>query len=314
VSGSSVSSAFTYDRVGNIASEVKTISSIPYTTSYIYTRNNVINYITTPDGAITKYEFGSSGEVNKVKRKEPGTSFTQVISNVDYGPHSLPTNITYTNGIVSIRTYDSDHAYRLTNILSQKGPYKHQDISYTYDNVGNILTIADNSSTNTAKTITFTYDDLNRLVSATSSDAVAGSNFSETYTYNSLGNILSKTGIGSYSYDGDTGTLYANPHAPTTIGGVSMTYDINGNLTSDSTNTYSWNYKNQIESATTTSDTLNYLYDQSGSRASMTSISGTIITPNMYYEKEGSTQRRHIYLGDNLISTIETISGTTVIW
>ena len=51
----------------------------------------------------------------------------------------------------------------------------------------------------------------------------------EVYTYNKLGNLMSKTGKGSYSYPA-TGS--AHPHAVTsTSDGQSYVYDANGNMT-----------------------------------------------------------------------------------
>lgn len=67
-----------------------------------------------------------------------------------------------------------------------------QNVSYTYDAVGNITKITDNSSTTLRTIVDYTYDDLNRLTNASTTDAV-GSPYREVFAYNPIGNLISKT-------------------------------------------------------------------------------------------------------------------------
>ena len=120
----------------------------------------------------------------------------------------------------------------------------YQDNHYTYDANGNITKIVDSSDTKSAKTVNYTYDDLNRLTGATATNVASGtSTYTHTFTYDAIGNLTNKSDLGNYSY---AGTNNANPHAATTINSVTNTYDNNGNLTSDGTKTITWNYKNQL--------------------------------------------------------------------
>jgi len=77
----------------------------------------------------------------------------------------------------------------------------------------------DQVAVTTMRTIAYTYDPLDRLVSATGA-------VSESYEYDAIGNLTSKGGV-SYGYqDG------AHVHAVTHLGGVErFAYDINGNMT-----------------------------------------------------------------------------------
>ena len=105
------------------------------------------------------------------------------------------------------------------------------DRSYTYDNVGNVTTIADNL---VAQTQTFDYDARDRLTHAATSGGTVGT-YDESYTYDPIGNLTSKGATASpvaYAYP-TGGQGVARPHAPTTIGGRAQTYDANGNLTGD---------------------------------------------------------------------------------
>lgn len=97
-----------------------------------------------------------------------------------------------------------------------------QCIAYTYDANGNITQIVDNSASNAAKTVNYTYDSLNRLIVASSSNAVSGSNYRQTFTYDALGNILNGP-LGTYTYGSTPSSTYADPDAATSISNSSST-------------------------------------------------------------------------------------------
>jgi hypothetical protein len=89
------------------------------------------------------------------------------------------------------------------------------------------------------------YDPLNRLIGATTTQS-AGGDYAQTYTYSAIGNITAKSDAGSYTYAGDQGSNYANPHAASSINGSTYTYDRNGNLTAAGTRVNSWDYQNRL--------------------------------------------------------------------
>jgi RHS repeat-associated protein len=158
-----------------------------------------------------------------------------------------------------------------------------QDLTYAYDKAGNITTLSDTSQTHSAKTSNYSYDNLYRLTRASTTNASYGSNYLETYSYNAIGNILNKSDIGNYSY---TDSGYSNPHAATTIGTSTITYDNNGNQTNDGIWTNAWDYNNRLinsskgtSTATTTLST--YIYDDSLATGWSTSWSwSTTVTTN----------------------------------
>jgi YD repeat-containing protein len=130
-----------------------------------------------------------------------------------------------------------------------------QDLTYTYDANGNITHLVDASFTKTAKKVDYTYDDLNRLIKASTTPDVAsgaphsGSNYTEAWTYDALGNILTDatstggvTATTTYTYAGNTGSSYADPDAATQIGNDALTYDKNGNTLTGFglTNVFDW--------------------------------------------------------------------------
>jgi RHS repeat-associated protein len=307
---SGADTTYDYNSNGGISSETKTINANTYKTSYTYDRQGNKLVIVYPDSAQVQYTYNNGGLLEKVEQKESGGSFANVVSNLDYSPTGTPTVIAYNNSVTTTNTYDANALYRLTNKVSVNGVSSHlQDTAYTYDANGNITQIVDASNTDTLKIATYDYDDLNRMVNADiTSVAVGQSNYTYTYTYNEIGNITSGP-TGTYVYNGSSGTNYANPHAATSINGVTNTYDKDGNLLTDGTLTNRWNYKDQLITSTDGTFTRTYSYDQSGSRVS--SDDGIIVTeyPNKYYTYDGTTKTKNIYAGDILVSTITTASS-----
>jgi RHS repeat-associated protein len=106
-----------------------------------------------------------------------------------------------------------------------------QNITYTYDAVGNITKIVNASPTDASSTVTYAYDDLYRLTSASLGGVPTGvSGYGQTYVYDALGNILNKSDLGSYGYATGTTPGYANPDAVISLPGLAQNYDNNGNL------------------------------------------------------------------------------------
>lgn len=180
-----------------------------------------------------------------------------------------------------------------------------QDITYTYDTVGNITKIVDNSSTTAARITNYLYDGLYRLLQASSTNLALSPLYTETYAYDALGNILSKSDQGTYAY---SGSGYANPHALTSIATsgatTTLTYDNNGNLTQMGPATHAWLYSNRIGTSTVGSAVLTYAYDHTGERTFLGSPSATTTTANKHYELEDGEPSKSIYLGDELIATV----------
>src|SRR3989344_3699334 len=173
---------------------------------------------------------------------------------------------------------------------------------WSYDQVGNITQIMDASQTNAGKTITYTYDDLHRLLTSSITGAANGDNVGRTYTYSAIGNILTASDQGAYLYEG---TNYANPHATTKVGTAVYAYDNNGNLTGDGTWTHGWEYDNRLKQSVNGGTTVTYGYDHSGQRVKLVNGSSTTRYANKLYNSDGTKNVKHIYAGTQLIATLE---------
>ncbi len=233
-----------YDALRNTAREIKTINSSAYQTDYTYDRAGNMLTITNPDSSKVQYTYNTSGQLESVSRKEAADAgFASVVTNFDYGPTGSIVTQANANGTTTTNTYDAAKLYRLARKLTvNSGGTKLQDINYTYDAVGNITQTVNASQTNAAKTTVYTYDALNRLLTTTATGAANGQNYSQNFTYDAIGNMLTGP-AGTYTY---AGTGYANPHAVTSLGSATYSYDQNGNLVSDGVKTYTWDYANRL--------------------------------------------------------------------
>jgi YD repeat-containing protein len=170
---------------------------------------------------------------------------------------------------------------------------KLQDLNYLYDADGNILSRTDSSDLQQGQETTYTYDDLNRLLSASASAGDIAP-YTQSYTYDPLGNILTGPD-GAYSYQGNTGSSYANPDAVTQIlltSGASartIAYDnsaVSGSGTDSSSLTFSYTTNNStnglilvsVEEATTSPCT--------SDKVTGVTVNGTSLTDLGYYAND----------------------------
>jgi RHS repeat-associated protein len=180
-------------------------------------------------------------------------------------------------------TYAFDNANRLTQISQGSA-----NVSFGYDNDSRRTSL----TLPNGVTLNYGYDAASQLTGIT---YMLGSNTlgNLTYTYDLAGR---RTGVGG---------SYARTNAPQVVSaatynvnnqltqwkGASLTYDANGNLTSDGTNTYTWNARNQLVTISGGASA-SFQYDPFGRR-----VSKTI---------GGMTQ--YLYDGPN---PVQEISGTT---
>jgi len=245
-----------YDLCGRLIREDKTVSGFgSFTTQWAYDSADQVIAMLYPNGENVSFSYLPQGGVNTVGAYLMGTQVNA------HGQISLRV---FGNGTQTSLTYADwlNNAARLSALQSGQSASL-LNLSFAYDNVGNILTITD--LLNSEQVQTFTYDALDRVTSAATSSVGEGQ-YAQSYGYDpATGNLASKSDVGAYSY------LPAKPHAVTSAGANSYAYDQNGNMTSRTVDgvvwTYAYNAENQLITTHKSNQLISeYGYDGDGKR------------------------------------------------
>ena len=307
---------FTYDSLGRPLTGTLAVDGTNYTYTDGYDSNNRLSTLTYPSGFAALYAYTSLGYLSQIK--DNGSGSTYWTANTRDAELHLLTQ-TFGNGINQTNTYDANTGF-LTNVRA--GPSNNvAQFDYTYDTVGNLNYRSDNYNGVFEYAC---YDTLNRLTNYAAGTGVTACTSSGTKTvgYDALGDITSKTGVGTYAY----GAGVAGPHAVSSIAGTvngvvnpAYTYDANNNMTAGAGRTVTYTSFNMAASIVQGSTTVSLSYDSEHTRVKMTAPSGTTYYLNdpatgAMSEKlvSGSTTTWHDYIaapGDGLVA--EKFSGGT---
>lgn len=266
-----------------------------------------------PDGSNCRYQYFISGRLQSIEVTYPDGNVQPFVTNVVYNANNQRLTVYYGNEVTQNSTFE-DTTERLVMLLTARpGVGKNnqprspvvQNVSYTYDPVGNMTLMRDN----TAETVfcynqqveakgDYTYDALYRLISATGrqhpginadthingfkqslfaflcppdiNDEVKLENYTETYSYDNSGNLIKTAHRAvSASYTRDNPVDACSNH----LQGVQ--YDGSGNqmqLSLNNTVGLVWDYRNNLAQTTIierqgdTDDADYFVYDYSGQR------------------------------------------------
>ena len=218
-----------------------------------------------PDGTTVEYAYNAGGLVERVRYDT-----TDVVTTIEYDARRRRTRIDYGNGVTTRYSYDAA-SLRLRDVVSSGPAGTLQDLTYTYDAIGNVVKVDDHAQqavffagavVNPASL--YEYDALYRLRSATGrehaslgaqpdraepatrpvphpNDAGALRTYTQTYDYDDTGNLLTvahAAGAGSwtrpYDYVPGTNRLRAHGLPGDPAGGpftATFDHDAAGNMT-----------------------------------------------------------------------------------
>jgi RHS repeat-associated protein len=269
----------TYDSLGRPSTVTTTIDGNPaYTARGTYDANGRLSQVTYPSGFAVNYGYTSLGYVQQIT--DAGSGQVYWTANARDAELHL-TQDTAGNGVTTARGFDAPTG-RLLSIVAGSGNGV-ANFSYAYDGIGNVLSRADGYE-NVSET--FTYDALNRLTSSTVN--LSPTPLVKTFSYDPLGNLLSKSDVGNYAYP-EAGLL--RPHGVTSIdGGIvqsTFTYDPNGNQTSGLGRTVIYNSYNKPSSIQQGSLTLGFSDDVDHQRYKQTMMQGPTVTTTRYFDAFG---------------------------
>jgi RHS repeat-associated protein len=292
---------------------------LEHTGKVVYDKDGNITQFTDRRGKVTKYSYDSLNRLTEAKYGVSGETAESTIK-YEYDNGNRLTKIvdsatgTYTpeydefDRLKSMATpggtikYEYDEADRRTSMIVPG-----QEVAnYKYDEANRLTEIKRGS-----QVITFTYDEANRPTKRVLVDGIE-----EKYGYdtaNELTSIIYKKGATTlgeldYSYDSNgrheaLWGSYARVGLPETIStavynadnqmternGKKLTYDADGNLTSDGSLEYNWNARDQLAEITGAS-TASFAYDPFDRRVTKT-LAGT--TTKVLYDGPNTVQETH---------------------
>jgi RHS repeat-associated protein len=258
------SSSWTYDENNRLTAESRTQNSATASTSYSYYANGLLSSFTSFDGQSTSYSYDNAGRL--ISQTDPYNSGSSI--SVTYDVLSRIETVTFASGVKREFTYDDAGKIDVLKLKTSGGTTLQQfDYDHGIDSSGNPTTNYWNGFVLGVTELdgsveSYTYDDLNRLLSATRT----GTNtFTQSYTYDANGNRTSIT-EGSVTKN----ATYDAANQMASFNGVTYSYDRNGNLTGYGSDTLSYDASDRWTSGTIGGTSLAFTYDGAGRRASRT--------------------------------------------
>jgi RHS repeat-associated protein len=265
---------FTYDSLGRPSTMALTAGGATHTYTDTYNANGQLSTVAYPSGFTALYAYTSLGYLSQIRDNSTGTAYWTANTR-DAELHLI--SQTFGNGVSQTNSFDVNTGF-LTNVRAGTNNTV-ANFDYTYDTLSNLTYRADGY----AGIFEYAcYDSLNRLTQYAVGNGVTACTSSQNNKvvgYDALGNITSKTGVGTYGYP-SAGS--ARPHALSSVSGTvngvvnpSYTYDANGNMTAGAGRTVTYTSFNMAASIVQGSTTVGFTYDSEHQRVTMTAASGT---------------------------------------
>ena len=204
---------YEYGRLGEVIKETRTLAthlngSSPTETAVMEYQSDYLGrmqWIAYPDGEKITYGYDNGGQVISVTGEHWGHEFSYV-ANILYDQYGQRTRIDYGNGTFTEYNYDPARRWLDTIKTQNKWGQAYQNISYSFDRVGNVLGYENDclqTSGNYSTKQIFSYDSLYQLIKVDgettynpykSSSPEFVSNYSQLFEFDAdgLGNMTSK--------------------------------------------------------------------------------------------------------------------------
>ncbi len=255
----------TYNALGSVLTETHTIPGLAssLSTNYGYDGNNILNFVTYPDGSVQSF---TNGALNLPQSSM--FNYTSIASSATYGYGGQLTGITLGNQAVFSSLFNGAgycSSASLATPTPKGGMQTCYNAAYGYDAAGNVSSIT--GTIPQLDATSFSYDSLNRLTGAayTTSETNVVKNF--VYAYDNHGNMTRVTEDGTAVFD-----HAADIDSKNQITAAGYSWDSRGNLTARpqgrSSDQYTWDGANRLRQVREANgrDTENFLYDERGLR------------------------------------------------
>jgi RHS repeat-associated protein len=258
MSDGSGSSAWSYNLLGQISTEQRTISGVTQgkTIAYAYNLDGSLASLTYPSGRQLTYSYSNAQRALSATDTSTGVNYA---SAAKYAPQGnlasfvLGQTATFA-GITQTYSYNNRMQLTSQQAASAGGPVL--DVNFGFPgsggNNGQLSSIV--NRLDNGRTVAVTYDALHRIASA-QTQATSGPNcWGQSFGYDRWANLL------SISVTQCTTSSLSLTATNNQLSGFS--YDLAGNMTGDSVNTYTYDAENRLTSAAG----VNYVYDGRGLR------------------------------------------------
>jgi len=257
---------YTYNKLRLPVTEQLTIDSRVKTLTHAYTTLAQESSLTYPSGLVITNAPNALGQVTQA-----GTFAT----GVGYYPNGGMSTFSYGNGIVHTMTPNS----RMLPVLSKdmNGTTAILHDTYTYDANGNVASITDGTA-GAGGNRTMTYDNADRLIQTNAPNLAWLSN---SFSYDALDNIRVNTlGSRTYNYQYNASTQRLDQLTlPNASVARDLTYDAQGNVTTNGVQTYIFDKANRMEAVSARES---YEYDGHGRRAKIMKSVGKMTSYPIY--------------------------------
>jgi RHS repeat-associated protein len=263
-----------------------------------------------PDGSIVMTRYNKAGQIDEqsVDVKGEGT-WNKIIVSADYNAKGERTQVEFGNKVRTTFTFD-DFTHRLTDIVTRReknqypddsaAPPPHgwpgsqiQNLSYTYDAVGNVVNITDNSqqriffsNRKVEPSNEYTYDSMYQLVEASGREHLGQASPSEAYGPFNVG----KTGH-QHPHNGNAMANYLETYQYDSCGNIqSLRHSVANDILRGWTREYFYGSGNRLSSTRTNGVVENYEYSVAGSMISMPHL--TLMKWNSMEQLQATSSQR----------------------
>ncbi len=301
----STTNYLTFDQLGRVTSSNQMNGAKTYPFYYGYNFASDLTSEQYPSGRVVSFTYDNANRLNGASG-QMGAQASAYASSFVYAAFGQPTNYQYGNGVVRVLNYNSrlqiqsytDQGYNSTTntttpllsaTLNWYDANNHnngnlQGVTYTHSGSG--------FSTPATFSDTFTYDNVNRLLSATDVLVATGATeWLQNYGFDQYGNmsVLSSTGITppgntpgpytSFSNNQIVGGRYDLAGNQTLVNGNTLTYDAEGREVkniSNGTETYAYDGNSKRVGKSGPTSVTTFVYDALGQLAMEVSSVATV--------------------------------------
>jgi RHS repeat-associated protein len=292
------SMSWSYDTLGRVNGKGQTVGGLTKSVGYSFTNGDMVSLVT-PSGQTVTYAY-TNHQITSIS-----VNGTAVLSGATYDPFGPVSGWTWGNNTTVTRGYDEDsnpHQIVTAGVTN----------AYAVDYASRITGLSDSGLS--SNSFTYGYDSLDRVTSGTSSAKSRG------YTYDANGNRLTQTGSTAYT---ETNSTTSNQVVSLAGGGIPRTYayDAAGNTKSYGNNSYTYNARGRMLTATVSGSTTTYIYNALGQLAEKSNSTGA--TYLVYdeaghligeYSSGGSLIQETIWMGDLPVATLRPNGSTVAIY